>query len=115
MAKNLGDILKIGGYPAAYDPARHGPYDPARYYGKPDTAFMDLKLSEIPAWISRRQKSPGAFMSLCSRAFWRWQHKYIQPKRAGIAPLLQGTFAFMIFFYVINYPKLRHHKSYKYH
>lgn len=26
--------LKAGGYPAEYDAAKHGPYDPARYYGK---------------------------------------------------------------------------------
>lgn len=30
MEKNL----KFGGYPAEYDPVKHGPYDPARYYGK---------------------------------------------------------------------------------
>lgn len=28
------DKLKFGGYPAGYDFAKHGPYDPARYYGK---------------------------------------------------------------------------------
>jgi len=30
----MANKLKFGGYPAEYDPVRHGPYDPARYYGK---------------------------------------------------------------------------------
>ncbi|XP_011642219.1 putative ATP synthase subunit f, mitochondrial [Pogonomyrmex barbatus] len=107
--------LKFGGYPAEYDPARHGPYDPARYYGKADTPFLDLKLGEIPSWFSRRQKSPRTLVALFSRAFWRWQHKYVQPKRTGIAPFFQATISAMILFYIINYNKLRHHKSYKYH
>ncbi|XP_021695303.1 putative ATP synthase subunit f, mitochondrial [Aedes aegypti] len=27
----------FGDYPAKYNPKIHGPYDPVRYYGKPDT------------------------------------------------------------------------------
>ncbi|GAB1865964.1 Putative ATP synthase subunit f, mitochondrial [Camponotus japonicus] len=107
--------LKLGGYPAEYNAAKHGPYDPARYYGKPDTPFLDLKLNEIPSWFSRRQKTPQALTGACSRAFWRWQHKYVQPKRSGIAPFFQVIFASMIAFYAMNYRKLRHHKNYKYH
>lgn len=85
-----GTGLKIGGYPVDYDPARHGPYDPARYYGKrefvalvqwlqliiilynsfvhaADTPFLDLKLNEISGWISRRQKTPQAVAGAFSR------------------------------------------------
>jgi hypothetical protein len=40
-----------------------------------------------------------------SRCFWRWQHKYCQPKRAGIAPFFQVVVGSMIFFYAINYGK----------
>ncbi|KAL0109520.1 hypothetical protein PUN28_014526 [Cardiocondyla obscurior] len=111
MAKQL----PFGGYPREYDPARHGPYDPARYYGKPDTPFLDLKLNEIPSWFSRRQKSPQAFAGLFSRAFWRWQHNYVHPRKGGVAPFFQIIGASMILFYVINYKKLSHHKNYKYH
>lgn len=39
-------------------------------------------------------------------AFWRWQHKYVQPKRAGIAPFLHVVFISMGVFYVLNYGKL---------
>lgn len=80
-----------------------------------DVPFGQVKLSELGAWIGRRAKSPSAIAGACSRAWWRWQHKYIQPKRAGIAPFFQLTFAAMIFFYSINYGKIRHHRNYKYH
>jgi hypothetical protein len=45
-------------------------------------------------------------MGTVSRAFWRWQHKYCQPKRAGIAPFYQVIVGSMIFFYAINYGKI---------
>lgn len=44
---------------------------------------------------------------VCLAAFWRWQHKYVQPRRAGIAPFFHVVVGSMIFFYVINYKKLR--------
>jgi len=31
--------LPFGGYPAEYDPVKHGPYDPARYYGKREFVY----------------------------------------------------------------------------
>lgn len=30
----VGDKMAWGDYPAEYNPKVHGPYDPARYYGK---------------------------------------------------------------------------------
>lgn len=80
-----------------------------------DIPFGQVKLGELGAWFSRRNKSPQALAGLCSRAFWRWQHKYVQPKRAGIAPFFQLTVASMIFFYTINYGKMTKHRNYKYH
>ncbi len=38
--------------------------------------------------------------------FWRWQHKYMQPKKVGIAPFVQVTVGAMIFFYALNYGKM---------
>ncbi|XP_054013122.1 putative ATP synthase subunit f, mitochondrial [Hylaeus anthracinus] len=107
--------IKFGDYPAEYDPAKHGPYDPARYYGKPDTPFSDLKLKEVPAWIGRREKGPRQLMGLFSRAFWRWQHKYVLPKKTGIAPIAQIVVGGSMFFYYLNYYRIRGHRNYKYH
>ncbi|KAH1015973.1 hypothetical protein HUJ04_007272 [Dendroctonus ponderosae] len=98
--------LNFGQYPIEYDPKIHGPYDPARFYGKPDTPFGQLKLSEVGSWLGRRDKSPRAVVGAISRAYWRWQHKYVQPKRAGIAPFLQVVVGCMGIFYVFNYDKI---------
>ncbi|XP_058979034.1 putative ATP synthase subunit f, mitochondrial [Musca domestica] len=100
--------MAFGDYLAEYNPKVHGPYDPARYYGKADVPFGQVKLGELGAWFAG---IAGAF----SRVWWRWNHKYVQPKRAGIAPFLQLTAAAMTFFYAINYGKMRHHRRYKYH
>merc|ERR1712244_15805 len=37
-----------------------------------------------------------------SRAYWRWNHKYMQPKYCGLTPLIQLAFGSMAFFYVLN-------------
>ncbi|XP_076345263.1 ATP synthase, subunit F [Tachypleus tridentatus] len=107
--------MGFGDYPAEYNPKVHGPYDPARYYGKADIPFGEVKVGELGQWILRRNKSPGAVTGVISRAWWRWQHKYIQPKHAGLAGIIQLCLGCIGFFYVINYPKLRHHRNYKYH
>ncbi|KAM7341948.1 ATP synthase, subunit F isoform 1-T2 [Cochliomyia hominivorax] len=107
--------MAFGDYPAEYNPKVHGPYDPARYYGKADVPLGQVKLGELGAWFGRRNKTPSAIAGAMSRAWWRWQHKYVQPKRAGIAPFFQITAVAMTFFYAINYGKMRHHRNYKYH
>lgn len=153
--------MAFGDYPAEYDAKIHGPYDPARYYGKrklnfmftieillkcimplhnhdhkpdkkiemfcpfnlcshlifylkllsnqrnlADTPFSQVKVGEIGAWLSRRDKNPRALVAAVSRAWWRWNHKYVLPKRGGIAPFFQLVTASMAFFYVINYGKI---------
>ncbi|CAN8003324.1 unnamed protein product, partial [Ixodes hexagonus] len=98
--------MAFGEYPPEYNPKAHGPYDPARYYGKPDTPFSELKLTEVGSWFARRKKSPQALAGLFSRAYWRWQHKYFLPKRAGIVGVSQFVVAWCALFYYLNYGKL---------
>lgn len=71
-----------------------------------DAPLGQVKIGELGAWLGRRNKSPQAMAGAVSRAFWRWQHKYMQPKKAGIAPFLHVVFGSMIFFYCINYGKM---------
>ncbi|XP_043483650.1 putative ATP synthase subunit f, mitochondrial [Leptopilina heterotoma] len=108
-------MFKFGEYQPDYNPKIHGTYDPARFYGKPDTPFGEVKLRELGSWFSRRQKSPQAFAQLVSRAWWRWQHKYMLPKNALFVGPMQLVFGGMALFYWINYGKLKHHKNFKYH
>lgn len=71
-----------------------------------DTPFSQLKISEIGGWLGRRNKSPQAFAAACSRTFWRWQHKYCQTKRVGVAPFFQFAALNMVFFYIINHNRI---------
>nr|ACO11870.1 ATP synthase subunit f, mitochondrial [Lepeophtheirus salmonis] len=86
-----------------------------QYYGKKDTKFSDLKLKEVPGWLSRRNKSPVAFGRALSRGYWRWGHKYYFPRNAGVAPLLQAVILTSFVSYLVNYSKISHHKNRKYH
>ncbi|THK32918.1 putative ATP synthase subunit f, mitochondrial [Diachasma alloeum] len=104
-----------GKYPKNFDPSIHGRFDPAKYYGKADVPFGEVKLGELGSWFARREKGPIRLAQMIGRAYWRWQHKYVLPKKCGVAPFFQMTVTAMIFFYVINYPKLRWHANYKYH
>ncbi|KAK8405157.1 hypothetical protein O3P69_001614 [Scylla paramamosain] len=105
--------MGFGEYPPEYNAKIHGPYDPARYYGKADIPFGQVKLGELGSWVGRRNMSgiPGAV----SRAFWRWNHKYMLPKKTGFAPFAQLMVGCMIVFYSINYGKMVHHRNHKYH
>merc|ERR1719445_2985749 len=73
----------IGELPKEYNLKVHGPYDPAVYYGPKDTPLGQVKVKELPGWLARRGKSPVAMGRACSRAYWRWCHKYVFPTRSG--------------------------------
>lgn len=107
--------MRFGGYPDEYNPKIHGPYDPACYYGKKDTPFGKVPLKDLGAWISRRNFTPQAVVGAISRTFWRWQHKYVLPRKCGIAPFFQVTVVFGGVFYVLNYQKMKPERHYEYH
>ncbi|GMS84403.1 hypothetical protein PENTCL1PPCAC_6578, partial [Pristionchus entomophagus] len=46
------------------------------YYGTRDTRLMNVKLSELPAWFSRRELTVGAFYNEVMRNIWRVHHKW---------------------------------------
>ena len=62
-------------------------------------------MGELPGWFSRRSMNPIDWSRAVSRAYWRWNHKYMQPKYCGLTPLIQLAFGSMAFFYVLNYGK----------
>ncbi|KAK9500645.1 hypothetical protein O3M35_001873 [Rhynocoris fuscipes] len=107
--------MALGDYPIEYNPKVHGPYDPARYYGKPDTPFGEVKLGELGSWFARRNKSPQAVAGAVSRAMWRWQHKYLHPKRAGMAAFLHFSTSMMFIFYIFNYKRMQAHRRFEHH
>ncbi|KOX77486.1 Putative ATP synthase subunit f, mitochondrial [Melipona quadrifasciata] len=118
LCNKFAELIKFdswGCYPKGYDRATHGPYDPSRYYGKPDTPFSQVKIRDLPEWFARREKGFKPFASLISRAHWRWQLKYMHAKKGTAAPLWQLIFAGMTVGYIANYMRLRGHRHYKYH
>ena len=82
-------FMGLGDLPKEYNRKIHGPYDPAVFYGKKDTPLGETKLGELPKWLSHRNYSPIAMGRCLSRSYWRWQHKYMQPKYAGLTPFIQ--------------------------
>ena len=59
------------------------------FYVSEDTPLGETKLGDLPKWLSRRNYSPTAMGRCVSRAYWRWQHKYMQPRYAGLTPAIQ--------------------------
>lgn len=104
-----------GEYPQEYIPKIHGPYDPGRYYGKKDTPFGEVKLKDLNNWISRRNITPISVVGVISRAHWRWQHKYVQPRKCGVAPFFHIVVVCGGVFYLLNYDKMKIERQYLYH
>ena len=71
-----------------------------------DTPLGEVKVGELPAWLSRRSKNPVDWGRAVSRAYWRWSHKYYLPKYCGITPVVQLCVGLSAFFYFLNYPRI---------
>jgi len=75
----------IGNLPPGYNKAVHGPYDPAVFYGKKDIPLSQVKVYQLPVWLLKKQwYNPIAYGRAMSRAYWRWNHKYVLPKYSGL-------------------------------
>ncbi|VDK42146.1 unnamed protein product [Anisakis simplex] len=66
----------IGLYDKRWNKRVHGPYCHWRYYGKPDTRLLDVKISDLKAWIGRREKTPSAVYNEFVRNVWRVHNLY---------------------------------------
>jgi len=106
----------IGNLPPGYNKAVHGPYDPAVFYGKKDIPLSQVKVYQLPVWLLKKQwYNPIAYGRAMSRAYWRWNHKYVLPKYSGLTPFLQCAVGFSAVFYLMNSGNIAHHKNAKYH
>ncbi|XP_046916775.2 ATP synthase, subunit F [Dermatophagoides farinae] len=115
MANRLSPYF--GNYPAEYNRAIHGPYVPTRYYGPRDTPLSEVKVNEMVSWLNRRNVHPFAIWQAMGRAYYRFTHRFVEPRYASpVRFFFQVITMSSIFFYMLNYPKnLRHHKQAKYH
>jgi len=108
-------MFGIGEYPAGYNAKVHGPYDPARFYGKPDTPFTQVKVGELFSWLKRRDYSPVAIGRGIGRGFWGWNQTWVLPKKAGAAGAVQAMMMLSFWYYLNQYPNLKYHRHCKYH
>jgi len=108
-------VLGIGEYPPGYNANVHGPYDPSRFYGKPDAKFTEVKLGEMTGWLKRRDYNPMAIGRGIGRGYLRWYKTWVLPKKAGAAWLVQSFVILSSFYYINQYPHLKYHKHCKYH
>merc|ERR1712080_384527 len=118
LVRSSSDITKmfgLGELPKEYNPKVHGPYDPAVYYGPKHTPLGQVKLGELPGWLAQRNKSISGIGRAMSRSYWRYSHAYVLPKRTKIAPVIHFCLGASVFFYILNYPKFKHHRRHKYH
>ena len=77
------------------------------FFVSEDTPFGQVKLGELPAWLSRRSKNPVDWGRAVSRAYWRWQHAHVMPRNAGITWVIQGVAGLSVLFYILNSDKIR--------
>ena len=70
-----------------------------------DTKLMDVKLGELPAWIARREKTPGAFYNEFMRNIWRVHNKwYSGPVYANTVSRNKFLWYFSKTYFFLRYP-----------
>uniref|UniRef100_A0A915JSZ2 Uncharacterized protein n=1 Tax=Romanomermis culicivorax TaxID=13658 RepID=A0A915JSZ2_ROMCU len=108
---------EFGLCPKEYNRRVHGIYVPWRYYGKADIPFGQVKISDLGAWIKRRNKTPIAIWQCLDRAFHYWQQRYWVNCRY---PSMTFTYQVALIFSIMAY-FARHHdglklqNQYRYH
>ena len=77
---------------------------------------MDVKVGELPAWLSRRSKNPMDWGRAVARGWWRWHFNWTKPRKAGMAAFFQFAAGYCTLFYLMNYKRTYgHHKNFRYH
>lgn len=107
----------IGLYDKRWNPRIHGPYCHWRYYGPPDTKLMDVKLSDLPAWFSRRDKSIRAMVNEFHRNVCRVHYLYYSGPVYGnfFKQLFRYIFAVIFINWLIRIPEHKATRSTLYH
>ena len=106
---------KVMEYPKEYNPKVHGPYNPARFYGKAEP-LAEVKLGEFSSWLGRRNFTLKGITDAIGRSMWRYRFKYIEPKKANAAFLFHFVFfAFTINYMLYEYPEKKKHTWAIYH
>jgi hypothetical protein len=95
---------EFGLYSKYYNSKVHGPYCHWRWYGPADAKLLDVKLSELPAWLRRREYTPRAIWRETMRNVFRIHNLWYAPLfgptfTTGLRYILAISFIFFIFRY----------------
>ncbi|XP_057274551.1 uncharacterized protein C17orf80 homolog [Pezoporus wallicus] len=77
--------------------------------------LMDVRLGELPLWVTTRDFSPRALLGGAQRAWNSYYNKYINVKKggpAGVSMLLAG---YCLLSYAWNYQHIKRYRWRKYH
>ena len=72
-----------------------------------DIPLGQVKISELPGWLARRNWTPAGIARGMSRGYWRWNHAFLQPKRAGMAGFIHWCVGICFVSYMASYGKFR--------
>jgi F-type H+-transporting ATPase subunit f len=109
--------VELGKTPKEYNPRVHGFYNPAVYYGKPDTPFSQVKLNEMGAWVKRREWGLTPTARLISRGFWRYCQTWVTTRYISSVFLMHvvAINGIAAFFWKSHEMSHWHHQRYRYH
>ncbi|XP_005992373.1 ATP synthase subunit f, mitochondrial [Latimeria chalumnae] len=77
--------------------------------------LMDVKLGELPTWMSNRDFTPNGLISAMRRGHDKFYNKYINVKKGGIAGLAIMLTGYVVLSYIWEYDHIKHDRWRKYH
>uniref|UniRef100_A0A914DI24 Uncharacterized protein n=1 Tax=Acrobeloides nanus TaxID=290746 RepID=A0A914DI24_9BILA len=101
----LGNVNKV-----YYNPKIHGPYCEWRWYGEPDKKFMEVKLTDVPAWLARRNYHPLSMLAEVKRNYHYLRHLYIDPPYKNPYWVALNVIFWVVAFYTIIFEFIMGHK-----
>merc|ERR1712029_264963 len=90
-------MLGLGECPPGYNPKVHGPYDPAINYGKKDIPLGQVKISELPGWLARRNWTPAGIARVCLGVIGDGTTLFFNPRELVWLDLFTGVSASVSF------------------
>ncbi|KAI1886427.1 hypothetical protein AGOR_G00195650 [Albula goreensis] len=80
-----------------------------------ERALMDVRLSELPEWLTLRPLSPRQAAAIVHRGWLSYYRKYIDVRRGGVGGVTMLVAGYCVLSYIWSYPHLKCDRWRKYH
>ncbi|XP_061455229.1 ATP synthase subunit f, mitochondrial [Rhineura floridana] len=80
-----------------------------------DMRLLDVKVGQLPTWLTTRDYSPTGIVRSCQGGYDRFFKKYIDVRKGGIGGIAMMLTSYVIISYIWNYKHLKHDRWRKYH